>query len=171
MPYKSKIKHKKHQKEYYNKNKKWFSLNHKKYYKKFIYKFIFYNIKDRCNNLKNKEYKNYGGRGIKCLITEEEIKTIMERDNFWKFKKPSIDRINNDKDYTFENCQFLEFEDNRIKDRCKPILQFNLNKILIKEWKSVLDAQNEYGHTIIDCLRGKTKTSKGFIWKYKEVVK
>lgn len=42
-------------------------------------------------------------------------------------KKPSIDRKDNDEHYTYDNCQYIEFEENRIKDRCKPILQHDLD--------------------------------------------
>ena len=34
------------------------------------------NIKQRCENPKNKQYSNYGARGITCEITREEFKKI-----------------------------------------------------------------------------------------------
>jgi group I intron endonuclease len=51
-----------------------------------------------------------------------------------------------------------------------PILQFDINGNLIKEWKGVIIAANELNidNTAISaCLRGKSKTSGGYIWKYK----
>ena len=51
----------------------------------------------------------------------------------------------------------------------KPVLQYDLNGNLIKEWKSI----NECGRNgfnqgdICKCCNGKRKTAKGFIWKYK----
>lgn len=77
-------------------------------YKKMSWKSILHSIKQRCNNSNNKAYKWYGGRGIKCRITEEEIKKLMIRDNYWSLKRPSIDRINTNGDYTYDNCRFIE---------------------------------------------------------------
>ena len=68
----------------------------------------------RCENLNNICYKNYGGR---------EIRVCSEwRKSFITFRKwalangyeegLTIDRINNDGDYTPENCQFLTRSDN-----------------------------------------------------------
>ena len=122
----------------------------------------------RCNNPNYKYYKNYGGRGIKYLITEEEIKVLWFRDGAYLMKKPSIDRIDNDGDYTVENCRFLE---NKINKRCKYlILQYDLDGKFINEWKSQSEIDNFYGYrnVIGRVLRGKTKTAKGFFWKYKE---
>ena len=54
-------------------------------------------------------------------------------------------------------------------EKCsKPVLQYDLNGNLIKEWKSI----NECGRNgfnqgdICKCCNGKLKTAKGFIWKY-----
>ena len=53
--------------------------------------------------------------------------------------------------------------------KSKPVLQFDLNGNLIKEWKSI----NECGRNgfnqgaVAACCQGKRKTHKGFIWKYK----
>lgn len=74
----------------------------------------------RCNNHKSSSYKYYGGRGIKCLISLNELQRIWIRDKANKMKKPSIDRINNDDNYTYSNCQFLELSKN--------ISKSNLNK-------------------------------------------
>lgn len=52
----------------------------------------------------------------------------------------------------------------------KPVLQFDLEDNLIKEWVSGRVASLELNigyNSINNCLRGKTKTSHGFIWKYK----
>ena len=69
-------------------------------------------IKTRCTNPNEKSYKHYGGRGIKCLITAKELEFLWKRDNASKLKKPSIDRINNDGNYEFSNCRFIENLDN-----------------------------------------------------------
>lgn len=73
---------------------------------------IWHGIKQRCTNPKNSHYKNYGGRGIKMFITKEQIKYLWFRDRAFSMKVPSIDRIDNDGHYVFENCQFIELSDN-----------------------------------------------------------
>lgn len=55
--------------------------------------------------------------------------------------------------------------------KSKPILQFSLNGELIKEWVNGNIASKESGISykgINNNLRGKTKTSGGFVWKYKD---
>ena len=72
-------------------------------------------LRTRCNDIKCKDYKNYGGRGIKALISKEEIKKLWFRDKAYKLKHPSIDRKDNEGHYTFKNCQFMELGDNSKK--------------------------------------------------------
>ncbi len=66
----------------------------------------------RCNNPKAPAYKDYGGRGIKVLMTFKELKYLWNRDKAYNMKRPSIDRKNNDGHYEVSNCQFIEFKDN-----------------------------------------------------------
>lgn len=127
-------------------------------------------LKERCINLKSKNYKYYGGRGIKCLITEKEIKELWFRDKAYELKRPSIDRIDNDGNYIFNNCQFLEMKINSGKNKEVPILQFDLHGNLIKEWSSATKAGKAIGinrSCISACIRKITKFSAGFIWRYK----
>lgn len=70
------------------------------------------NARQRCCNPKTKNYHRYGGRGIKILITIKEIREIWFRDKARDMKCPTIDRINNDMDYSFSNCRFIEREEN-----------------------------------------------------------
>jgi hypothetical protein len=69
-------------------------------------------IQQRCSNPKAENYYRYGGRGIQCQITSEELKEIWFRDNAYNLEYPSIDRKDNDGNYTFDNCQYIEMVDN-----------------------------------------------------------
>ena len=51
----------------------------------------------------------------------------------------------------------------------KPIMQLDLNGDIIRRYPSVMQAQRETGFSngwIGDCLRGRRKTYKGYLWKY-----
>ena len=72
----------------------------------------FHGIIQRCKNPRCSNYHRYGGRGIKCLITVEEIKQLWFRDKAYLLTRPSIDRINNDGNYTLKNCRFIESGEN-----------------------------------------------------------
>lgn len=140
----------------------------KDYHKKFPWKRILRNIQARCNNPKNDSYKNYGGKGIECLITEDELKRLWYRDKTYLMDRPSIDRKKNDKNYTFDNCQFIELWKNIGKDKRKFISQFDLDGNFIKEWKSQSEAGRELNINrshICNVASGKRKTAGGFKWR------
>lgn len=71
-----------------------------------------------------------------------------------------------------ENCNNkLTLQNMKEANRCnmKPILQYTLDGVFVKEWESVREAIRFYnaGSGIGNCLNGRAKTCKGFIWKYK----
>jgi DNA-binding XRE family transcriptional regulator len=65
------------------------------------------NMRQRCNNTQNPDYKNYGGRGI----TYPKEWNVYE--NFLRDMQPSwyqgarLDREFNDKSYSKENCRWV----------------------------------------------------------------
>ena len=77
-------------------------------YKHPLYR-IYKDMKNRCYNKNNKDYKSYGDRNI--IVTENWLGS----EGFYKFledmgEKPSkfhsLDRINNDLGYSKENCRW-----------------------------------------------------------------
>ena len=73
---------------------------------------IFTGMLQRCYNVKNSGYKNYGGRNIKCFWqTFEEFKEDMY-DSYKKHikefgtKQTTIDRIDNNENYCKKNCRW-----------------------------------------------------------------
>ena len=75
------------------------------------------NIKGRCENPAVHKFEYYGGRGIKNLLTLDDLLVLWKRDNADQMQQPSIDRIDSDGPYALENCRFLEFAENRRRRR------------------------------------------------------
>lgn len=75
----------------------------------------FHNIKSRCNNPKDVAYSYYGAKGIKSLLTLEDLIYLWKRDRAETLSQASIDRIDSNGHYTIENCRFIEMSENRNK--------------------------------------------------------
>lgn len=88
---------------------------------------IYISMINRCTNVKCKSYANYGGRGIK--VCDEWMKDFnsfvnwslqhgyINQDNVKRSNRLSIDRIDNDKGYCPENCQWITLKENILKSR------------------------------------------------------
>lgn len=113
----------------------------------------------------------YGKRGIKCLLTTNDLKLLWFRDKAYLMRKPSIDRKDTHKNYTIDNCRFRELTDNN-RDRKlitkMRVGQYTLYGKFIKKWNSLLEIKRtlDYGQsTIRSCCNGRYKKAYGFTWK------
>ena len=55
----------------------------------------------------------------------------------------------------------------------KPIIQYDKDSNFIKEWNCITDVERKMGYSVSNissCLRGKSNTAYGYIWKYKNAV-
>ena len=87
----------------------------------------------RCNNDKNKQYKNYGGRGIK--VCDRWLKF----ENFYKDmgnKKDnlSIERIDNNGNYEPSNCKWATVKEQSINKRTNKYLTFKNECLTLSQW-------------------------------------
>jgi len=75
--------------------------------------------KERCNRVNAPNYPAYGGRGIKFLLSKKEARLLWERDKADQLWRASLDRIDRNGNYEFDNCRFIEHKTNSGKDKKK----------------------------------------------------
>lgn len=129
--------------------------------------YIFYSMKQRCYNPNNKSYKNYGNRGIK--ICDEWLSNFINfynwaMDNGYK-EGLSIDRIDNNKSYSPENCRWTNRKIQNLNKRNNKYLTFNNKTMTISEWEKELNLKSDrigyrlrYGWSIERALTEKVHT-------------
>ena len=124
---------------------------------------------------------------------EEFMIWAIRQDNFielfnnWKLSgfttelRPSCDRLDDYKGYSFDNIQLITWAENEAKlhrdiksgknrKKSKVCEQFTLDGVFIAEWVSLKEAARNNVATsagISQCCKGLTKQSGGYIWKYK----
>ena len=110
-----------------------------------------------CKDGKVKKYK------IHRLVAEAYIPNP---DNL-----PQVDHIDNDKTHNYvNNLQWITNRDNSRKSNNKPILQYDLDGNFVREWECAYDVGKVAVKNINHCLKGRTKSAYGYIWKYKEEI-
>ena len=78
--------------------------------------------KNRCYNKNNPSYKNYGGRGIRmCDRWNKSFINFIEDMGFKPGAEYSIERIDNDGDYSTENCKWVVIKD-QVRNRRNTLL-------------------------------------------------
>lgn len=120
------------------------------------------NMKTRCLNKNNKNFKNYGGRGIK--ICQEWL----EYPNFKKWAlengyddKLTIERINVNGDYCPENCKFASYQEQANNKRKTLFYTYKGQSVTLSELSSItkLSYDNLHHHyhnnTLGSWLKGK----------------
>ena len=138
--------------------------------------------------------KNQRDRGFGHLpYTKEELSLWLYLNGFKKLfdewvesgnkkdRKPSIDRIDSNKGYSFENIRLVTWFDNRCYQysdivngvgsggkRCKPVLKMNDARELICEYVSLNSARRDAGYSMEYAIKNGVKCKMGYYWEYKK---
>jgi len=130
--------------------------------------------RQRCNDKNASNYKWYGGKGIKCQITSDEVSILWKRDNASQIKEAHLSRKEHDKDYTFDNCYFIDKKNNvgesNQRNKRRIILQYTLNGRFLRTWSGAIEINKILEidtQGIRKCAQGIYSQSHGFIWRYK----
>lgn len=71
-------------------------------------------MKTRCYNPNHKQFKDYGGRGIEvCEEWKDNFKQFAEDMYPKPFKEAQLDRIDNNKGYSKDNCRWVSRLENQ----------------------------------------------------------
>lgn len=122
------------------------------------------------NNARGRCKHHYKKKGIQCFLTREDVEFLWNRDSAESLEWPSLDRKDNNGDYTLENCRFIEHRINSIRERKKPIIQYTMEGEFVAEYPSASEAAKVTGFTwnsICTAARGVRPSHMGYKWKYK----
>ena len=95
-------------------------------------------MRDRCINHNNHAYKDYGGRGITICEQWESFETFYE-DMGERPKGTSIDRRDNDKGYSPENCKWATQKEQNRNTRRNKMIKYQGKTQCIGTWAEELD--------------------------------
>lgn len=88
---------------------------------------------NRCSNTKERQYKNYGGRGIK-VCHEWKSFEVFYKDMGHQLRGMSLDRINVDGDYCKDNCRWVSMAEQQSNKRNNTYVEHNGEKHTLAQW-------------------------------------
>lgn len=121
-------------------------------------------MKTRCYNKDNPDYKDYGGRGI--TICDEWLNDFMAF-YYWSINNGykdnlTIDRIDNNKGYSPDNCRWVDVKTQTNNTRRNVLLSYNGKTQSMAQWAKELNisyntiiCRHRKGYTDEECLLGK----------------
>jgi hypothetical protein len=122
------------------------------------------NMKQRCNNPNFKNYHLWGGRGIKvCDRWLESFENFLEDMGKQPAKRMGIDRIDNNKGYSPENCRWASHKTQNNNKRNNKIIEYNGKSQTLMMWCEELGLK--YGVMLRRFLRGGKTTEEIFTVK------
>lgn len=96
---------------------------------------IWIDMKKRTEDITNKEYMNYGGRGISvCDEWTNNFDSFAEwADNNGYSDDLTIDRIDNNSGYSPENCRWVDMKTNQNNKRCCRYVEIDGERMTVKQ--------------------------------------
>jgi hypothetical protein len=98
---------------------------------------VWYSMKERCLSTKNKSFAGYGGRGI-TICPEWSVFAVFYADMGDRpFKGAQIDRVDNSKGYSKDNCRWSTQSENCRNRRSNRKITVNGVTRLLVEWAEI----------------------------------
>ena len=105
---------------------------------------VYKSMKDRCENPKNKSYKNYGARGITiCDEWVSDKKAFFE----WAYAhgyddkaprgKTTLDRIDVNGNYSPQNCRFISVKEQNNNRNSNIYITYKGERHTLSEWGNI----------------------------------
>lgn len=99
-------------------------------------------MKQRCKNPRSRSYPEYGGRGIRICPEWELFSGFMKWDRFDEYRKGlQIDRIDNDGDYSPDNCRWVTPSENARNTRSVKLTTDDVRVIRMLSWSGLSNSQ------------------------------
>lgn len=99
-------------------------------------------MKTRCNNPRQKEYANYGGRGIKvCERWISFANFLQDMEPTWR-SGLTLDRIDTNGNYCPENCRWTTNREQQSNRRNTRVVEYLGEKRTLREWAEVLEIKH-----------------------------
>lgn len=121
---------------------------------------IWSKMKLRCSNLNTDWYKDYGGRGITYSKRWEKFENFLEDMGTSYNEKLTLERINNDKGYSKDNCRWATKEEQANNRRSSRWITYRGKTKTLAQWIKHLNLKSStvrqryyvYGWDIEKCL-------------------
>ncbi len=110
---------------------------------------IWLGMLDRCRNPKNKNFKSYGGRGIKVCDRWHKFENFYE-DMGNSPKGLSIHRVNNDGNYCKENCIWTDSKTQAKHSRNNRYIEYNGKIKPLWEWSEIFNLNKDLIRSRLD---------------------
>lgn len=94
-------------------------------------------MKKRCFNKTDPRYKDYGGRGITVEPSWLEYKNFIKDIGPRPSNKYSLERIDNEKNYSSDNCRWATHKEQSRNTRRNVYFEFRGHKKSISEWAEI----------------------------------
>lgn len=129
----------------------------------------YFNMINRCYDVKNKQYKDYGQRGITvCQNWLNSFNHFIQDMGKKPTPKHSIDRIDNEGNYEPSNCQWATDKAQRRNKRNNVWVEYNGNTKIMSDW--AIELGTNYVNLRKHIKRGKTFEQAYLFYKNKSQI-
>ena len=104
---------------------------------------IWRGLRDRCENKENKDFHNYGGRGITVCERWNHSFVLFLEDMGEAPKGMQIDRINNDDGYCKENCRWASIQEQANNKRTCVMVSYKGKTQSVSQWAAEMGLERK----------------------------